>query len=64
MTAPQPAAESARKRSWRFQESGLIVKTLRVSVVLDTTLSDAQVNNVKRLLPDFLHLDGVKIFAK
>jgi ribose/xylose/arabinose/galactoside ABC-type transport system permease subunit len=35
MTAPQSASESARKRSWRFQESGLIV----VIVVLGALLS-------------------------
>src|SRR5437762_9490104 len=35
MTAPQSASESARKRGWRFQESGLIV----VIVVLGALLS-------------------------
>jgi ribose transport system permease protein len=34
MTAPQPAAESARKRSWRFQESGLIVVILVLGALL------------------------------
>ncbi len=37
--------------------SGLIIRRLRVAVVLDTGLAEAQINAVRRLLPDLLHMD-------
>ncbi|MBI4374999.1 MAG: hypothetical protein HY549_00975 [Elusimicrobia bacterium] len=40
-----------------FRQSGLIIRRIRVSVVLDSTLSETQASAVRRLLPDVLHLD-------
>jgi flagellar motor switch protein FliG len=39
------------------RESGLVIKQVRVSVVLDARLTQEQVTEVTNLLPKFLHLD-------
>lgn len=41
-----------------LRSSGLIVKRLRATVVLDTTVPESQINAVRRLLPDLLRMNG------
>ncbi|MBI3548149.1 MAG: hypothetical protein HY078_03750 [Elusimicrobia bacterium] len=47
-----------RKVERALRRTGLAVKRIQASVVLDRSLSDAQVSAVRKLLPDLLHLDG------
>ena len=41
-----------------LHQSGLIIKALHATVILDATLSEAQVNLVRQVLPDLLRMDA------